>query len=79
MPPARDDRYFGFVQCLPGAWSELFVVHPRQRATAGLRACDDQNPCRDDYVCARAAHGGACLPPYFVFQLRVDGHSSSLR
>ena len=45
---------------------------------AGLRACDSQNPCRDDYVCARAGSGGACLPPYFVFQLRVDGHSSSL-
>jgi len=43
---------------------------------AGLRACDDRNPCRDDYVCARGAHGGTCLPPYFVFQLRVDGHSS---
>jgi hypothetical protein len=41
---------------------------------AGLRACDAENPCRDDYVCARAAEGGACLPPYFVFQLRVDGH-----
>lgn len=45
---------------------------------AGLRACDAQNPCRDDYVCARTAQGGACLPPYFVFQLRVDGHSSGL-
>jgi len=43
---------------------------------AGLRACDDQNPCRDDYVCARAPQGGACLPPYFIFQLRVDGHSN---
>ena len=46
---------------------------------AGLRACDEQTPCRDDYVCARAKSGGACLPPYFVFQLRVDGHSVGLR
>jgi hypothetical protein len=46
---------------------------------AGLRACDEQNPCRDDYVCARTKSGGACLPPYFVFQLRVDGHSVGLR
>jgi hypothetical protein len=48
---------------------------------AGLRACDEDNRCRDDYVCARGAseRGGVCLPPYFVFQLRVDGHSSSLR
>jgi hypothetical protein len=42
---------------------------------AGLRACSDAAPCRDDYICARTASGeGACLPPYFVFQLRVDGH-----
>lgn len=42
---------------------------------AGLRACSAQAPCRDDYICARTASGtGACLPPYFVFQMRVDGH-----
>jgi hypothetical protein len=44
---------------------------------AGLRACDAARPCRDDYVCARASDGspaGACIPPYFLFQLRVDGH-----
>lgn len=41
---------------------------------AGLRACSPDQPCRDDYVCARTASGGACIPPYFVFQLRVDGH-----
>ncbi len=41
---------------------------------AGLRGCDERRPCRDDYVCARTPNGGACLPPYFVFQLRVDGH-----
>ncbi|HEY5934394.1 MAG TPA: hypothetical protein VIU61_07165 [Kofleriaceae bacterium] len=45
---------------------------------AGLRKCDDQNPCRDDYVCARTASGsGGCTPPYFLFQLRVDGHPPS--
>jgi hypothetical protein len=41
---------------------------------AGLRACSEAEPCRDDYVCARTATGGACIPPYFLFQLRVDGH-----
>ena len=40
--------------------------------------------CRDDYVCAQVAQpsgplfasdsGGACMPPYFLFQMRVDGH-----
>jgi hypothetical protein len=44
---------------------------------AGFRACDHQNPCRDDYICTRVGTGGksgACIPPYFLFQLRVDGH-----
>jgi hypothetical protein len=42
---------------------------------AGLRKCDDAHPCRDDYICARTPEGeGACVPPYFLFQLRVDGH-----
>jgi hypothetical protein len=43
---------------------------------AGFRACDANTPCRDDYVCTKAANGprGTCIPPYFLFQLRVDGH-----
>src|SRR6266540_3849434 len=42
---------------------------------AGLAACDARTPCRPDYLCARTPDGGsACLPPYFVLQLRVDGH-----
>jgi hypothetical protein len=67
-----------FNACLARGKSFLSCIRGNVQA-AGLRACDAQNPCRDDYVCARAAHGSACLPPYFVFQLRVDGHSSSLR
>lgn len=50
---------------------------------AGVRACSEAAPCRDDYVCARAGQGGGgspprgvCMPPYFLFQLRVDGHPS---
>jgi hypothetical protein len=41
---------------------------------AGLRSCSRQEPCRDDYVCAGDKTSGVCIPPYFVFQLRVDGH-----
>jgi hypothetical protein len=67
-----------FNACLARGASFLSCIRGNVQP-AGLRACDDQNPCRDDYVCARAANGGACLPPYFVFQLRVDGHSSRLR
>lgn len=40
-----------------------------------VRACDETHPCRDDYACARVTPDGrgACVPPYFVFQARVDG------
>lgn len=45
------------------------------------RACNANRPCRDDFTCVRVisesgdgpASYGACVPPYFVFQLRVDG------
>lgn len=42
----------------------------------GMRACDDARPCRQDYVCARTKNekAGACVPPYFVFPLRLDGY-----
>lgn len=40
-----------------------------------LRRCSARSPCREDYVCARLPNGeGGCIPPYFLFQLRVDGH-----
>ena len=52
-----------------------------------LRPCSRTKLCRDDYACARLPRlsdgqesrepidldDGACVPPYFVFQLRVDG------
>lgn len=42
------------------------------------RACDTTHPCGPDYVCAAVPDGpaatGACLPTYFMFQVRVDGH-----
>jgi hypothetical protein len=42
---------------------------------AALKSCSETEPCRDDFICARTAEGhGACIPPYFLFQLRVDGH-----
>ena len=49
----------------------------RHLVTARIASCDAQNPCRDDYACTRVpgapAGKGACVPPYFVFQARVDG------
>jgi hypothetical protein len=42
---------------------------------AGLKACDVKRPCRDDYLCTRGADAkNTCIPPYFLFQMRVDGH-----
>jgi hypothetical protein len=62
-----------FNNCL--AQGRPFVECAQHARPAGLRGCDADHPCRDDYLCARTAEGkGACLPPYFVLQMRVDGH-----
>ena len=44
-----------------------------------LRTCNVLKTCRDDYVCVSTkstleTKTGACLPPYFLFQFRTDGH-----
>jgi hypothetical protein len=62
-----------FNNCLARGGS--FVDCAQLARPAGLAACDAQTPCRPDYLCARTPDGGAaCLPPYFVLQMRVDGH-----
>lgn len=61
------------------------ILHPEFTKTAGLRACDKAHPCREDYICTagyddlpQAKPGeGTCIPPYFIFQFRVDGHPRS--
>lgn len=64
-----------FNQCLARRLPFETCVREQTRPGA-LRACSTTTPCRDDYVCARMQDGsGACIPPYFLFQLRVDGHS----
>jgi hypothetical protein len=49
----------------------------RHFVTARVAKCDARTPCRDDYGCARVPGAppgvGACVPPYFIFQARVDG------
>jgi hypothetical protein len=65
----------GFNACLARAkesFSECLRANVRPGA---LRGCSETEFCRDDYICTRTAAGkGACIPPYFLFQLRVDGH-----
>ena len=43
-----------------------------------LQQCSATQACRGDYLCAQPAAGangeGLCMPPYFLFQMRVDGH-----
>lgn len=64
-----------FSSCLTGA------------IKSGLReACDEDEPCREDYICQRFIKArptppeaprdgrGYCVPTYFLFQVRADGH-----
>jgi hypothetical protein len=66
----------GFNDCLVRYPFEQCVQHCARPGF--LRACDATNPCRDDYICVvtDVADRGACIPPYFVFQFRVDRHPS---
>jgi hypothetical protein len=61
-----------FNECL--ARGELFSTCARHARPAALRACGRADPCRPDYLCAHGEGGDVCLPPYFVLQMRVDGH-----
>jgi hypothetical protein len=63
-----------FAACIDSA------VRPAPR-----QACDEDQPCREDYMCQRLEPIGAkyastpkrkgyCNPTYFIFQMRLDGH-----
>src|SRR5262249_51985921 len=58
----------------PVSIEECLKTHSARRR---VHACDAEHPCRDDFACARVPGGppgaGACVPPYFVFQARIDG------
>lgn len=65
----------GFNDCLgrrePFATCLATNVRP-----GSLKSCDAETACRPDYICAKiSATQGGCIPPYFLFQLRVDGHN----
>ncbi|MBZ0237390.1 MAG: hypothetical protein K8M05_34045, partial [Deltaproteobacteria bacterium] len=65
----------GFADCLAGkaTFRECLERHAELQSRG---RCNATRACRSDYVCARAGDepDGACVPAYFLFQLRVDGH-----
>jgi hypothetical protein len=67
----------GLTQCL-AAHRPFEECLQSQNTPTFLKTCDRTEACRDDYACARVKNGppgiGACMPPYFAFQARVDGH-----
>lgn len=64
----------GFNACLAAGKPFAGCLRENVRPAA-LKTCSEGEPCRDDFICARTPDGhGACIPPYFLFQLRVDGH-----
>ena len=72
----------GFNKCIAGGrpWS---LCVDKCTEPAGLRACDISRPCREDYICTApfkdhgAKTAGTCIPPYFLFQFRADGHPTT--
>jgi hypothetical protein len=78
----------GFNKCVAGG--RPFTECLKITKLAGLRACDRANPCREDYICTAPYEDlipineknhneakGTCIPPYFMFQFRADGHPKS--
>jgi hypothetical protein len=61
----------------PGMTLERCLQIAGSFAIERMRTCSRTEACRDDFVCSRApglpADEGACVPPYFIFQARVDG------
>jgi hypothetical protein len=51
---------------------------PNILSPVNLQRCNANVPCRDDYACMRVKgappNEGSCVPPYFAFQLKVEGH-----
>ncbi len=69
----------GFNDCLFDPKMTFLDCLHKYTKPQGMRACSRENPCRDDYVCTESLvpgqeDSGVCVPPYFTFQFRVDGH-----
>ncbi len=75
LPAAKS----GFNACLTDPKQSFKDCIDEYSTGVGLRGCSRRNPCRDDYICAEPLNSkdqdaGVCVPPYFLFQFRVDGH-----
>lgn len=67
----------GFHDCLTGTKMTFFQCLKKTEKTASRGRCNDKISCRNDYICAKVTETeGACLPSYFLYQIRVDGHPS---
>jgi len=78
VPRGEGTRFDGFTRCLSQHRQSFDTCLGDDAHPTWLRRCDLDDPCRDDYLCVAvpdAPQGqGACMPPYFLFQVRVDGH-----
>ncbi|MBW2461888.1 MAG: hypothetical protein JRH11_09585 [Deltaproteobacteria bacterium] len=78
VPNGQGTRFDGFTRCLSEHRQNFDTCLGDDAHPTWLRRCDLDDPCRDDYLCVAvpdAPEGqGACMPPYFLFQVRVDGH-----
>ena len=79
--PYRDNAFNDCVTALADGKTSFRSCLSSKKFThdSMLRTCSVLKPCRDDYVCVATAstletNKGACLPPYFLFQFRTDGH-----
>lgn len=68
-----------FNECLARGKKPFTACLSENVRPGALARCSEHQPCRDDFICTRVSGGtasgeGACIPPYFLFQLRVDGH-----
>lgn len=67
----------GFSKCLEEEDMNFEQCQRKTKATSGRGRCNSKRTCRNDYICARTdEEDGACVPSYFLFQIRVDGHPS---
>jgi len=80
--PFHGGKLFGgFTKCLASGKATFSKCAAASSQPTWLARCDLSTPCRKDYLCSRVpnlpADQGACVPTYFLAQLRVDGHALS--